>query len=287
MPMDTLKIGRFIQINETFKQIHIKDHIRPFHLSKPAVKNPVDQVFHPGENQCFELKSKFAEFTILERSLDTGSGGAMSVYAPLVTLREVLPEFEEEAPPVPQRKMSTKKAQEGNDDHYAKLDPYSQLSSLVDISRRSQNTAPITAQALMSNEKKKPNNLNTIPQAVVRPLNLTDYSKRPLPPKPTQGQYQDSHQQGSACEPIRSMLTISTRNLTEHKFDVRDMTMSEVASALIKLKLEKYTSSFKSALVDGMILSKLKEDDLQKDFGFTRIEAIRLKAFVETGHIPK
>ncbi|KAL3889398.1 hypothetical protein ACJMK2_001742 [Sinanodonta woodiana] len=235
------------------------------------------------KNQGF---TEFAELTIAERSLDTGSGGAMSEYAPLVTLRDVLPAFEEKAPPVPQRKMPRRSDQEGNDDLYSKLDPYSQLSSPVDTIKVSANRTPFAR--VLVNDGKRMNDFNiTIPQAVVRPLNHTDYSKRPLPPKPSQGQIQGSHQDGSASETIPSMLPISTRNITRPTFDVREMNMRDVADALIKLKLEKYTSLFISSLVDGMILSKLNEADLQKDFGFSKIEAIRLRTFVETGHIPK
>ncbi|KAL3889372.1 hypothetical protein ACJMK2_001716, partial [Sinanodonta woodiana] len=81
-------------------------------------------------------------------------------------------------------------------------------------------------------------------------------------------------------EPLASELPTTAeqtndQNITEHEFLVRDMKINEVASALKSLKLEKYKLLFIASLVDAMALIQLTEADFQKEFCFTRIEAIR------------
>ncbi|KAL3889402.1 hypothetical protein ACJMK2_001746 [Sinanodonta woodiana] len=255
-------------------------------LNKQLVENNVTF----DKNQGFP---EFAEFTIAERSMETGAGGAMSIYAPLVTLREVLPEYEEQPPPVPQRHVSKKTSEVGQDDLYEILDPNSQTPPPVYRSTRPQITSQMTAHALTIENNTRPQYINTaIAQAVVRPLHFADYTNRPLPPPPEKSQGLNPFEPVIINEPVASELPKATtqtnaENITEHEFHVRDMKINDVASALESLKLEKYKPLFESALVDGMILSQLKENDFQKDFGFTRIEAIRLTTFVRTGHIPK
>lgn len=69
--------------------------------------------------------------------------------------------------------------------------------------------------------------------------------------------------------------------------DIRSMTITEIAERLNELNLANYIQLFKENQVDGMILANLKTDDLIQELGMKKLEAVRLKTFVESGHIPK
>ncbi|XP_061178682.1 uncharacterized protein LOC133187341 [Saccostrea echinata] len=63
-------------------------------------------------------------------------------------------------------------------------------------------------------------------------------------------------------------------------------TIKELGEILVKLKLEKFVDQFAVDMVDGEIVQHLTEEDLKKEFKFTRVEAIRLRKYIEKGHIP-
>lgn len=69
--------------------------------------------------------------------------------------------------------------------------------------------------------------------------------------------------------------------------NVRKMTIKEIAEALKSLRLDHYAGSFEENSIDGEILSSLGVNDLVEELSMKKIEAVRLRKFVESGHIPK
>ena len=69
--------------------------------------------------------------------------------------------------------------------------------------------------------------------------------------------------------------------------DVAKLTIDEVSQYLKELNLGQYVDKFKQQLVDGSILLELDKDVLKQDFGLMAVEAIRLRKFAETGHVPR
>lgn len=67
---------------------------------------------------------------------------------------------------------------------------------------------------------------------------------------------------------------------------VSGRTIKELGEILIKLKLEKFVDQFAANMVDGVIVQELSADDLRNEFKFTKIEALRLRKYIENGHIP-
>ena len=65
------------------------------------------------------------------------------------------------------------------------------------------------------------------------------------------------------------------------------MTIKDVKKLLTKLNLAKYHTQFEENQVDGLLLRDLDAVTLMNDFGMTRIETMRLRNFVEKGHLPK
>ena len=75
--------------------------------------------------------------------------------------------------------------------------------------------------------------------------------------------------------------------VTELKGSVEKMSIQDVANVLQKLKLEHYIPVFRKQWIDGAILSELNSDILHLECGMKKVEAIRLMAFVQKGHIPE
>ncbi|XP_062617793.1 uncharacterized protein LOC134279414 [Saccostrea cucullata] len=67
---------------------------------------------------------------------------------------------------------------------------------------------------------------------------------------------------------------------------VSGRTIKEIGEILIKLKLEKFVDQFAKNMVDGVIVQELSAEDLRNEFKFTKIEALRLRKYIENGHIP-
>lgn len=65
------------------------------------------------------------------------------------------------------------------------------------------------------------------------------------------------------------------------------MTIEDVKQLLTKLNLARFHQQFEQNQVDGVLLRELDADTLRGDFGMTRIETMRLRNFVERGHLPK
>ncbi|XP_071141420.1 uncharacterized protein [Mytilus edulis] len=68
--------------------------------------------------------------------------------------------------------------------------------------------------------------------------------------------------------------------------DIEAMTIADIGRLLHRLHLDSYIQMFADSLVDGVILKEFNEDIL-KDFGFSRLEIIRLMKFIQCGHVPK
>lgn len=70
-----------------------------------------------------------------------------------------------------------------------------------------------------------------------------------------------------------------------HSLDA--MTIEDVKQLLTKLNLARFHQQFEQNQVDGVLLRELDADTLRGDFGMTRTETMRLRNFVERGHLPK
>ncbi|XP_063418010.1 uncharacterized protein LOC134700561 [Mytilus trossulus] len=68
--------------------------------------------------------------------------------------------------------------------------------------------------------------------------------------------------------------------------EIDTMTIADIGRLLHRLHLDSYIQMFADSLVDGVILKEFNEDIL-KDFGFSRLEIIRLMKFIQCGHVPK
>ena len=64
------------------------------------------------------------------------------------------------------------------------------------------------------------------------------------------------------------------------------LSIEEIGEVLQRLHLEKHVQSFANEKVDSIILNDFDDDVLKEDFGFTRLETIRLMKYIKTGHIP-
>jgi hypothetical protein len=68
---------------------------------------------------------------------------------------------------------------------------------------------------------------------------------------------------------------------------VSGKSIKELGEILVKLRLGKYAERFAEDLIDGEIVQDLTADDLKADYQFTKTEAIRLRKYIEQGHIPQ
>ncbi|KAK3576937.1 hypothetical protein CHS0354_017612 [Potamilus streckersoni] len=92
-------------------------------------------------------------------------------------------------------------------------------------------------------------------------------------------------------EPVTSRSVVAetqtepvTSKNTSH---LENMSISDLEKLLEKLKLEKYKTLFHENMIDGALLMEFDSGLLREEFGFTKVEAIRLMKFVKDGHIPK
>ena len=68
--------------------------------------------------------------------------------------------------------------------------------------------------------------------------------------------------------------------------DVSLLSVEDVVQCLVWLNLHKYVDKFRAELIDGALLTSLDQQVLMEDFGFRRIEAIRLERFARHGWKP-
>ena len=84
--------------------------------------------------------------------------------------------------------------------------------------------------------------------------------------------------------------TPPARAVAEEEAEVRSdqsyLSIEEIGEVLRRLHLEKHVQSFADEKVDSIILNDFDGDVLKEDFGFTRLETIRLMKYIKTGHIP-
>ncbi|XP_061178680.1 uncharacterized protein LOC133187339 [Saccostrea echinata] len=76
---------------------------------------------------------------------------------------------------------------------------------------------------------------------------------------------------------------IQTPCMSNH---VSGKSIKELGEILVKLKLDKFVDRFSEDMIDGEIVQDLTVADLKEDYNFTKTEAIRLRKFIEQGHIP-
>lgn len=70
-------------------------------------------------------------------------------------------------------------------------------------------------------------------------------------------------------------------------FDIAEKSIQDIAGVLSLLRLNKYVARFEEEMVDGELLAELTVEDLQSEFNFSKLEAMRLCKYIEKGHIPK
>ncbi|KAL8610655.1 hypothetical protein ACOMHN_047224 [Nucella lapillus] len=71
------------------------------------------------------------------------------------------------------------------------------------------------------------------------------------------------------------------------KAHLNTLSVEDVALKLKELGLGKYAKKFRKNRIDGVLLSKLAEQDLKNEFGMTHTEFLLLHTFVTEGHIPQ
>ncbi|XP_060077690.1 uncharacterized protein LOC132557211 [Ylistrum balloti] len=130
--------------------------------------------------------------------------------------------------------------------------------------------------------------------------------KEPPPPVPKRGDNTYSLRQKRPEGPIGDVPGTRDENITlvqqeesqvgqkqaavsgkSDKINVKELDIDELGKFLIKLKLQKYTETFRDNLIDGAILQELDRDILINEFGMTKLEIIRLMKFATAGHVPK
>ena len=84
---------------------------------------------------------------------------------------------------------------------------------------------------------------------------------------------------------VKEEIVSQTDNVSRENF-VSGKSIQELGEILVTLRLEKYVDSFAKDLIDGEIVVDLTVEDLKDDYQFTKTEAIRLKKYIEQGHIP-
>jgi hypothetical protein len=70
-------------------------------------------------------------------------------------------------------------------------------------------------------------------------------------------------------------------------FDIAEKSIQDIIEVLSLLRLNKYATKFREEMVDGELLAELTVEDLQNEFQFSKLEAMRLYKYIEKGHIPK
>ena len=69
--------------------------------------------------------------------------------------------------------------------------------------------------------------------------------------------------------------------------DIKSLSVDQVARCLELLGLHKFSCSFRSSTIDGILLMALTDDMLVKDFGFAKFEAKKLLMFAQDNWRPK
>jgi len=69
--------------------------------------------------------------------------------------------------------------------------------------------------------------------------------------------------------------------------DVKRLTVNEVAAYLRVLNLASYANEFIAQSVDGVLLTQLQKEEIERDFGMKGVEARRLVNFSQKAHIPR
>jgi len=69
--------------------------------------------------------------------------------------------------------------------------------------------------------------------------------------------------------------------------DVKRLSVSEVAAYIRVLNLASYATEFIAQSVDGMLLTQLQKEEIERDFGMKGVEARRLVNFSQKAHIPR
>ncbi|XP_062599987.1 uncharacterized protein LOC134261576 [Saccostrea cucullata] len=107
----------------------------------------------------------------------------------------------------------------------------------------------------------------------------------PTPKDTTPPARERGHSTSCADEPEHCKKPLVTN--TTNAFDIEEKSIQDIGEVLCRLRLNKYVERFEEEMVDGEILAGLSVEDLQKEFNFSKLEAMRLFKYIEKGHIPK
>ncbi|XP_060084045.1 uncharacterized protein LOC132563299 isoform X2 [Ylistrum balloti] len=80
--------------------------------------------------------------------------------------------------------------------------------------------------------------------------------------------------------------TPSARATSSGQTHLLNLSVEEIGACLKNLNLEQYVKQFSNDMIDGVILSELEKEDL-KEYGFTKVELVRLWKFITDGYIPR
>jgi len=95
----------------------------------------------------------------------------------------------------------------------------------------------------------------------------------------------------SSAPPLKdlssSAVGLGYQSLDDVPLDVSSLSVEEVLQCLRWLKLHEYIERFRADQVDGRLLVAIDRHVLLEEFGFKRIEAIKLEMFARSGWRPK
>lgn len=118
--------------------------------------------------------------------------------------------------------------------------------------------------------------INNIPRSTVLPSVLKE---RAGPSKI----FTEKAEESSSKTEMSEAMALTDINSAD---DVAKLSIRDVGEFLERLNLKQYVNVFKEQLVDGELLLELDREVLQKEFGMSGIEAIRLHKFARDGHLP-
>lgn len=139
------------------------------------------------------------------------------------------------------------------------------------VPEKPEDSKPVPKSRLPPKPKKKPEKRQPYENSQL----LSDEKAPPVPPSPTN---KESEVLGEVT---------CTDSQTACSFCIEEKSIQDIVHVLGLLRLNKYAERFQEEMVDGEILAGLSVEDLQSEFSFTKLEALRLYRYIEKGHVPK
>ncbi|XP_025091760.1 uncharacterized protein LOC112562622 [Pomacea canaliculata] len=126
--------------------------------------------------------------------------------------------------------------------------------------------------------------LPAFPKKERSPERPGEFSPPPLPSRDGRSQSRknvrtDSDDGGGSAGSLASIGSTTS--------DISSLTIDEVCERMQDLGLEKYSKKFRKHFIDGNLLTKLTDSNLKDEFKMNKVEILRLRTFINEGHIPR